>query len=109
MSPAVKAALFLIVLFAIPIVPFLWLGESFEQSLLKALREPSSPLVVSGWVIGLLAAVIQRGVTGRGCTVDGSLYETALNWMTIPIATASPCSSSPYPLRASKAWANVWP
>ena len=42
MSPAVKAALFLIVLFAIPVVPFLWLGESFEQSLLKALREPSS-------------------------------------------------------------------
>ena len=56
MSPAVKAALFLIVLFAIPIVPFLWLGESFEQSLLNALREPSSPLVVSVWVIGLLAA-----------------------------------------------------
>jgi membrane protein DedA with SNARE-associated domain len=56
MSPAVKATLFLIVLFAIPIVPFLWLGESFEQSLLNALREPSSPMTVSAWVIGLLAA-----------------------------------------------------
>ena len=56
MSPAVKATLFLIVLFAIPVVPFLWLGESFEQSLLKALREPSSPMVVSAWVVGLLAA-----------------------------------------------------
>lgn len=29
MKPAIRAALFLAVLFAIPIVPFLWLGESF--------------------------------------------------------------------------------
>ena len=56
MKSAARAALFLIVLFAIPIVPFLWLGESFEASLLQALREPASPIVVSTWVIGLLAA-----------------------------------------------------
>ncbi len=56
MKPALRAALFLAVLFAIPIVPFLWLGESFETGLLRALREPSSHGVVSGWVIGLLAA-----------------------------------------------------
>jgi uncharacterized membrane protein YdjX (TVP38/TMEM64 family) len=56
MKSAARAALFLIVLFAIPIVPFLWLGESFEASLLRAFREPSSSTIVSTWVIGLLAA-----------------------------------------------------
>jgi uncharacterized membrane protein YdjX (TVP38/TMEM64 family) len=56
MKPALKAAGFLILLFAIPIIPFLWLGESFEQSLLDALRQPRSPGVVASWVIGLLAA-----------------------------------------------------
>lgn len=56
MKPALKAAVFLLILFAIPVIPFLWLGESFEQSLLDALRQPRSPVVVSSWVIGLLAA-----------------------------------------------------
>lgn len=56
MKPALKAAAFLILLFAIPIIPFLWLGESFEQSLLDALQQPRSPIVVSTWVMGLLAA-----------------------------------------------------
>ena len=56
MKSALRAALFLTVLFAIPIVPFVWLGESFETGLLRALREPSSSSVVMGWVIGLLAA-----------------------------------------------------
>lgn len=56
MKPALRAALFLAVLFAIPVVPFLWLGESFEAGLLKTLREPSSIVVVTSWVIGLLAA-----------------------------------------------------
>ncbi len=56
MKPAIRAALFLAVLFAIPIVPFVWLGETFEASLLRALREPSSPSTVSGWVIGMLAS-----------------------------------------------------
>ena len=56
MKSAAKAALFLIVLFAIPIIPFLWLGESFEQSLLDALRQPGSKTTVWIWVVGLLAA-----------------------------------------------------
>ena len=37
-------------------------------------------------VIGILAALQERGRTGRGRVVDTSLYETALAWMTIPIA-----------------------
>jgi len=37
-------------------------------------------------VIGVLAALQERGRTGRGGVVDTSLYESALNWMGIPIA-----------------------
>jgi crotonobetainyl-CoA:carnitine CoA-transferase CaiB-like acyl-CoA transferase len=39
-------------------------------------------------VIGALAALVQREKTGTGCVVEGSLYETALVWMTIPIVGA---------------------
>lgn len=39
-------------------------------------------------VIGILAALIARADTGAGCTVDTSLFETALAWMTVPIANA---------------------
>jgi crotonobetainyl-CoA:carnitine CoA-transferase CaiB-like acyl-CoA transferase len=39
-------------------------------------------------VIGILAALVRRRETGEGCTVDGSLFETALAWMTVPIASA---------------------
>jgi len=37
-------------------------------------------------VIGILAALAERRQTGRGGVVDASLYESALAWMTIPIA-----------------------
>jgi crotonobetainyl-CoA:carnitine CoA-transferase CaiB-like acyl-CoA transferase len=37
-------------------------------------------------VIGILAALDERRRTGSGGVVDTSLYETALAWMTIPIA-----------------------
>jgi crotonobetainyl-CoA:carnitine CoA-transferase CaiB-like acyl-CoA transferase len=37
-------------------------------------------------VIGILAALAERSKTGRGGIVDTSLYESALAWMTIPIA-----------------------
>jgi crotonobetainyl-CoA:carnitine CoA-transferase CaiB-like acyl-CoA transferase len=36
--------------------------------------------------IGILAALQERQRTGRGGVVDTSLYETALGWMTIPLA-----------------------
>lgn len=32
-------------------------------------------------VIGALAALQQRTVTGRGCVIDTSLFETAVNWV----------------------------
>jgi crotonobetainyl-CoA:carnitine CoA-transferase CaiB-like acyl-CoA transferase len=37
-------------------------------------------------VIGILAALERRHRTGTGCTVDTSLFETSLSWMTVPIA-----------------------
>jgi crotonobetainyl-CoA:carnitine CoA-transferase CaiB-like acyl-CoA transferase len=37
-------------------------------------------------VIGILAALNERRRTGRGGVVDTSLYETAIAWMSIPIA-----------------------
>jgi crotonobetainyl-CoA:carnitine CoA-transferase CaiB-like acyl-CoA transferase len=37
--------------------------------------------------LGCVAALLRRSVTGRGGTVDASLFETALTWLTIPIAS----------------------
>ncbi len=37
-------------------------------------------------VIGILAALQERGRTGRGGVIDTSLYETTLAWMTLPIS-----------------------
>ncbi len=37
-------------------------------------------------VIGILAALHERGRTGSGGVVDTSLYETTLAWMTLPIS-----------------------
>ena len=86
MKAAFRAALFLTVLFAIPIIPFVWLGESFETGLLRALREPSSPSVVMGWVIGLLAAdmflpVPSSAVITYAGGVLGVVTGTATSWI----------------------------
>jgi crotonobetainyl-CoA:carnitine CoA-transferase CaiB-like acyl-CoA transferase len=37
-------------------------------------------------VIGILAALQERGRTGRGGVVDTSLFETTLAWMTLPMS-----------------------
>lgn len=39
-------------------------------------------------VIGIVSALERRHRTGEGCTVDTSLLETALSWMTVPVAMA---------------------
>lgn len=36
--------------------------------------------------LGILAALLRGSTTGRGGVVDVSLYETALNWMGVPIS-----------------------
>lgn len=45
--------------------------------------------------IGILAALNRRNQTGYGCTVDNSLFETALSWMTIPFANTLASGKSP--------------
>jgi crotonobetainyl-CoA:carnitine CoA-transferase CaiB-like acyl-CoA transferase len=46
-------------------------------------------------VIGILSAVQQRAATGRGCEVDVSLYESALAWMSVPIASFTASGEMP--------------
>ena len=93
MKPALRAALLLIVLFAIPTLPFLWLGESFEQSLLQALREPASPAITSAWVAGLLAAdmvlpVPSSAVITYAGGVLGMIRGTLVSWIGLSAGAA---------------------
>lgn len=38
-------------------------------------------------VIGVLAALVERGRSGQGATIDTSLYETAIGWLPAQVAT----------------------
>ncbi|MDF1857184.1 CoA transferase [Pseudooceanicola sp.] len=38
--------------------------------------------------MGIITALLTREKTGEGCTVDASLFETALAWMTVPIVNS---------------------
>jgi crotonobetainyl-CoA:carnitine CoA-transferase CaiB-like acyl-CoA transferase len=60
--------------------------------LMSVTGEPEQPPVRAGiaivdmatgmWsVIGVIAALLQRRKSGKGCSIDTSLYETALGWM----------------------------
>lgn len=55
MKSALQAAGMLLVLLLVPIVPFLMLGQGFEDQLLERLRQPAAPVTVSLGVISLLA------------------------------------------------------
>lgn len=39
--------------------------------------------------VGCLAGLMQRTHTGQGCVVEGSLLETALSWLTLPLGSFS--------------------
>jgi len=58
-------------------------------------------------VIGVLAALHRRAATGEGCTIDGSLYETALGWMTYHAATYQ--ASGELPRRAGSGNPSIVP
>lgn len=86
--------------------------------LMSVLGEEGRPLVRVGvsivdlstgmWsVIGILAALQRRAQTGRGGRVDSSLYESALAWMSIPIA-AYLCSGE-LPQKAGSGAAQIVP
>lgn len=47
--------------------------------------------------IGILAALLRRASTGKGCVVDGSLYETALAWVTVQAVAAQIDKCDPEP------------
>jgi crotonobetainyl-CoA:carnitine CoA-transferase CaiB-like acyl-CoA transferase len=56
------------------------------------------------WVaIGVLSALVQRGVTGRGSLIDASLYETSLAWMKHTSRVSWP------PGKRANAWARASP
>ena len=76
------------------------------SGLMSVTGEPDRPPVRVGpsmidlgtgmWcVIGILAALKQRGDTGEGCIVDSSLYETALSWMSSANTTAQATGKNP--------------
>ena len=48
--------------------------------------------------IGILAALRRRDQTGAGCEVDGSLYETAVNWVGLHVATYNTTGKVPKPM-----------
>ena len=45
--------------------------------------------------IGILAALNRRAITGQGCVVDASLYETAIAWMTTHATVVQAAGRSP--------------
>jgi crotonobetainyl-CoA:carnitine CoA-transferase CaiB-like acyl-CoA transferase len=57
--------------------------------------------------IGILGALHRRAATGEGCTIDGSLYETALAWMSYHAATYQ--ASGELPRRAGSGNPSIVP
>ena len=49
-------------------------------------------------VIGILAALNRRHQTGEGCEIGGSLYETAVSWCGMHIATYNATGKLPQPM-----------
>ena len=45
--------------------------------------------------VGILAALLRREQTGKGCVIDGSLYETALSWVTNQVTTVQVDNRNP--------------
>ncbi|KQW01372.1 CaiB/BaiF CoA-transferase family protein [Rhizobacter sp. Root1221] len=55
----------------------------------------------------ILAAIIQRGRTGRGCRIDVSMLESMVEWMGYPMYYAY--DGAPPPPRAGAAHATIYP
>ena len=55
----------------------------------------------------ILAALIQRGKTGKGCHIDVSMLESMLEWMSFPLYYAF--DGAPPPMRAGAAHATIYP
>lgn len=57
--------------------------------------------------LGIVSALLRRERDGRGGVVDVSLYETALSWMTVPIADL--LAGGPAPQRYGSGVSNIVP
>lgn len=57
--------------------------------------------------VGCLAGLMNRTATGQGCVVEGSLLETALGWLTLPLGTFA--ASGRLPARSRSGGASVAP
>lgn len=55
----------------------------------------------------ILAALIQRGRTGRGCSIDVSMLESMVEWMSFPMYYAYKGATPP--VRAGAAHATIYP
>jgi itaconate CoA-transferase len=55
----------------------------------------------------ILAALIQRGRTGKGCQIDVSMLESMTEWMSFPLYYAY--EGAPPPVRAGAAHATIYP
>lgn len=55
----------------------------------------------------ILAALIQRGRTGKGCSIDVSMLETMAEWMGYPLYYAY--DGAPPPIRAGASHATIYP
>jgi len=55
----------------------------------------------------VLAALLQRGRTGKGCRIDVSLLESMAEWMGYPLYYA--CDGAPPPPRTGAAHATIYP
>jgi itaconate CoA-transferase len=55
----------------------------------------------------ILAALIQRGKTGKGCRIDISMLESMLEWMSFPLYYAFDGASAP--VRAGASHATIYP
>jgi crotonobetainyl-CoA:carnitine CoA-transferase CaiB-like acyl-CoA transferase len=53
--------------------------------------------------LGCLAALLMRHQTGRGCVVDTSLFETALGWLTVHLASFNASGELPTRHRSGNA------
>jgi itaconate CoA-transferase len=58
-------------------------------------------------VTNILAAIIQRGTTGRGCRIDVSMLESMVEWMSYPLYYAF--DDAPPPPRTGATHATVYP
>jgi crotonobetainyl-CoA:carnitine CoA-transferase CaiB-like acyl-CoA transferase len=88
-----------------------------ESGLLSVTGTPETPSkagcsivdIASGMYAytNILAALIQRGRTGKGCCIDISMLESMVEWMSFPLHYAY--GGAPPPVRAGAAHATIYP